>query len=181
MSIYLVNQILAIGTIFGQILIIWAIFHFCFYRKKDNFLSKFISQNGLLLAFIVALSSVFFSLFYSEFIGYEPCALCWYQRIFIYPQVVLLGIAMFKKDYGVIKYSISLSIIGGLLAGYHYFLQLGLISGLPCPAVGTSLSCSKLLVNQFGYITIPMMSLTAFSMIIVFLLFYKLEKSKKLN
>lgn len=186
-----IKQVLVIGTIIEQILLVlFFIYFFLYYRKKYIVLEKidnlrllkssilFFKKHGLGLAFFIALASTLGSLFYSEIVGYEPCVLCWYQRIFMYPQVVLLGLAMFKKDLSIIKYSISLSVIGAILAGYHYLLQLNIIKVLPCPAVGYSVSCSKLFVMQFGYITIPLMSFTAFLMIIFFLLSYKLKERK---
>ena len=179
--IYFVNQILAIGTIIGQVLIIWAFIHLLFYQKKENFISKFIGRNGVLLAFIVVLASIIGSLFYSEIMGYVPCTLCWYQRIVMYPQIILLGLFIFKKNKELVKYSIGLSVIGALLALYHYLLQFSLFSGLPCPALGSSVICAKLFVREFGYITLPLMSFTAFLMIIVFLTFYKLKENKKVD
>lgn len=118
---------------------------------------------------MVALVAMVGSLIYSEIIGYEPCKLCWLQRIFMYSQVILLGMALFKKDYKIISYSIVLSIIGAIIAGYHYLLQLGVASGLPCSAVGYSVSCSQRFVMQYGYITIPMMALSAFVLITLLL------------
>jgi len=175
--VFFVNQFLAVGVILGQIFIIWSVFYFLFFRNKENFIIKFVGKNGMLLAFIVALASTLASLFYSEFIGYEPCVLCWYQRIFIYPQVIILGIALFKKDSSIINYSIILSLIGMLISLYQFVLQLGVIDGLPCSAVVES-TCSKLFVIQFNYITIPLMAFTAFIIMIVFLLLYKINSTK---
>jgi len=175
-SISFVNQLLALLSILGQIFILLVVFYFLFSLKKQNFLFKkinnlklfkstvsFLGERGLVLAFIVALTSTLGSLFYSEFLGYTPCSLCWYQRIFIYPQVIILGLAILKKDLAVIKYSISLSLVGILIALYQYFIQLRIFSGLPCPAIGSS--CDKLFIIEFGYVTIPLMSLTAFAIV----------------
>ena len=96
----------------------------------------------------------------------------------MYPQVILLGMAWLKKDYGIILYSLALSVIGALIAGYHYLLQIGLVPSVNCSAVGYSISCSQRFVMQFGYITIPMMSLTAFLLIIIFMAILKKKKVK---
>ncbi len=84
----------------------------------------------------------------------------------MYPQVLLLGIALFldRKDVGV--YSLSLSVPGGLIALFHYREQISASPISPCSTVGYSVSCSSHFVMQFGYITIPMMALTAFIMIL---------------
>jgi len=165
----LVNQSLGFLTVFGQ-LIIGATALAVLTRKNKfskNFL-KIISKNSLLFSFIVALAATLGSLFYSEVAGYEPCKLCWYQRIFMYPQIVLLAQAVRWKDYKFSKYSLSLSIPGAAVAAYHYLLQVGVVPGVTCTSVGYSISCSQRFVMQFGYITIPMMALTAFLLIIVF-------------
>jgi len=169
----LIKLKLAVLTVLAHIFIVLALLYFLFFRKKDTKVQNFIGKYGILFSFIVALTATLGSLFYSEIAGFAPCVLCWYQRIFMYPEVVLLGIALFKKDKAIIDYSLALSIIGTVLAGYHYLMQLGVVSSLPCTAVGYSVSCVKLFVMQFGYITIPLMSLTAFVLIVIFLVFAK--------
>lgn len=165
-----VNQALAILTIGGQIILV--VFIAFVLMKQGRWLSAFV-KNALAFSFIAAALATLGSLFYSEIAGYEPCKLCWFQRIFMYPQVIVLGLAWLKKDYGVVLYSLALSIIGALLAGYHYLLQIGLVPSGNCSAVGYSVSCSKRFVMQFGYITIPMMALTVFSLIVVSMIILK--------
>lgn len=161
-----VNIILSSLTIIGQIIV--ALIIISFISRKTKILELF-GKNAILFSFIVALIAMIGSLFYSEIAGYEPCKLCWFQRIFMYPQVILLGIALWKKDGVLAIYnSITLSIIGAVIAGYHYLLQIGVAPELPCSAVGFSAACSQRFVMQFGYITIPMMAFTAFLLIVVF-------------
>lgn len=171
-----VNLKLAVLTVISQVFLALAVLYLLFFRKKYSFVQNFFAKYGLLLAFVIALSATLSSLFYSEIAGYAPCTLCWYQRIFMYPEAILLGVAVFKKDKGIIDYSIALSFIGAVIAGYHYLLQIGMVSGLPCSAVGYSVSCVKLFVMQFGYITLPLMSFTAFLLMIALLYFAKGEK-----
>ena len=166
------NLKLAVLTVIAQVFLLLSVAYFLFFQKDYPAIKKFFSKYGLTLSLIVALSATAGSLFYSEVAGYTPCTLCWYQRIFMYPQVFLLGLAMIKKDRGIIKYSLLLSAAGWLLAAYHYLMQIGFING-SCAVVGYSASCTKLFVMRFGYITIPLMSLTAFSAIIVLLVFSK--------
>ena len=184
------NFVLASLTVIAQIISVILIVIYFRHHKKESIIKKiihvffkpkgvesktllFVQQHGMLLAFIVALTAVLGSLFYSEILGYEPCKLCWYQRIFIYPQVVLLGIALWKKDTHIIKYSLALAIIGGLIAINHYILQITNVSILPCSAVGYSVSCSKVFVLRFGYITIPLMAVSASVLMTIALLFAK--------
>lgn len=169
------TQILSVLTVVGQVLII--LFLLSLVLRTKHPLADLFAKNALLFSFIVALIATAGSLFYSEIAGYEPCKLCWFQRIFMYPQVIILGMALYKRygghayrQAGIADYAITLSGIGALIAGYHYLLQIGVAPELPCSATGYSVACSQRFVMTFGYITIPMMALTAFLLIIVFLL-----------
>lgn len=167
------NFILAI-VVLAQVLII--LYVIALVIRKKNPSSKFVavlSENGFILAFLASLAATCGSLFYSEILHYEPCKFCWFQRIFMYPQVILLGIAMWRKDYWMKFYSIVLSAVGGFIALNHYILQTTGTSVLPCSAVGYSQSCSKVFVMNLGYITIPFMAFTAFLLIILSLLLWK--------
>jgi len=167
----IVNQIFSILTIIAQLGSI-ALLVFLF-TKKPAWMSV-ISKRAFILAFLVALVATLGSLTYSEILGYDPCKLCWLQRIFMYPQVILLGMALWKKDDKITDYSLVLSVIGGFIALYHYLLQLGIAPAVPCSAVGYSTTCSKQFVLEYGYITIPMMALSAFILITLLLCLHKI-------
>lgn len=132
--------------------------------RKESALAKFISQRVLALSFLTALGGVAGSLFYSEIAGYSPCSLCWYQRVFLFPQVFILGLALAKKDFSVIPYVKTLAVVGGLIAGYQSALQMDLVPSLFCSAA--TVNCAQRFVMNFGYITLPVMSLTAFLLLI---------------
>jgi disulfide bond formation protein DsbB len=133
--------------------------------------SRFIGQNAVKLALAVAVSAVFGSLFYSEIIGFVPCPLCWWQRIFLFPLPVILAVSLWKKDSAVFKYIVPLAILGTMVALYHSYFELGGSSLLPCTAEGGA--CSRVYVKEFGYITIPTMSLTSFAFVLVISWFKK--------
>lgn len=163
------NLILSVLTIIGQIIVAGLlIFLIINKRGSGDFIVEFIKKNALVFAFFISLSATIGSLLYSEVIGFEPCKLCWYQRVFMYPQVFLLGLAFWRRDYGILFYSMILSAIGAIIAAYHYLLQLGVVPSLSCSAIGYSVACSQRFVLQLGYITIPMMAFTAF--LVIFLL-----------
>ena len=65
-------------------------------NKSDSKIGVFLAKKGFILAFIVALVSMCGSLYYSDVLGYEPCKMCWYQRICMYPEVLLLGLALYR-------------------------------------------------------------------------------------
>lgn len=167
---FTVVSALALLTILGHIIVagVVSILLTNVFRGTPTSISQWISKNGLVLMLIVALTAMAGSLFFSEVSGWAPCKYCWIQRIFMYPQVVLLAIALWKKDRTVARYILALSIIGALYAAYHYYIQMydiiasPLNPATPCDASGES--CVKTPFTEFGYITVPMMALTAFTL-----------------
>ncbi|CAM2861176.1 disulfide oxidoreductase [Paenibacillus sediminis] len=129
---------------------------------------SFMKQYGIYMAWLVSILAVSGSLYLSEVLRFMPCKLCWFQRIFMYPQVILLGIACYKNDRRIIPYILPLSVIGGLISLYHYSEQkIPLLAKvLPCTM---GIPCNKDYINWFGFITIPFLALVAFILIIVFL------------
>jgi len=93
----LVNSTLSYFTILGQIFGLVLIILFLTQRKTGNPLLNFISKNVFLIAFAVSFGSMALSLFYSEIAGFAPCALCWYQRIFMYPIAFIAPLAWLKQ------------------------------------------------------------------------------------
>lgn len=163
-----VNLILGSLTLIGQIfLFIYLVYLLFFARHKNNY----ISSLGIKFSFIVALIATLGSLFYSQIISFTPCDLCWFQRIFMYPQVILLGLAMIKKDNKIIDYSLALAIIGALISLYHNYISYTASSLLICGV--NRVSCTIRYVFEFDYITLPLMSLTAFLIIIILLISQK--------
>lgn len=164
------NLILSSLTIAAQAIVIFLLA--AALVKKQSILN-FGAKHALAFSFIVALTAVLGSLFYSEIAGFEPCKLCWLQRIFVYPQVIILGLALWKKDKNIAPYSIALSVIGIIIAGYHYLLQIGAAPAVACQVVGFSVSCARVFTMNFGYITIPLMSFTASLLILSLMLLLK--------
>lgn len=163
-------QIYATLTLVADIAIILLFFYWLignFYPLK--FLKpvlKFISQNAVLLAFVVALAATLGSLSFSEILGYTPCRLCWFQRIFMYPQALLLGLALYYKDIKIRRYSIPMCIFGGVVSIYNYYLQLFPPNILSC-SLNAAESCSQKIFMLYGYITFAVMALTASILILI--------------
>jgi disulfide bond formation protein DsbB len=129
---------------------------------------RWVAVHAMELMFAVALASVVGSLVYSNVIGFAPCVLCWWQRVLLYPQVIILAVALYKKQDAT-PYVLAFSLPGVLLAAYHYWGQMFTISALPCGVPGPGVvSCADRYFVEFGYITIPMMSLTAFALLVAF-------------
>lgn len=172
----IITLIFSLGTLFANIAIIFFIFCLLIRNRIADSLVSWVGRNALLLSFLLALGGSAGSLLYSEFIGFEPCTLCWVARIFLFPQVVLLGLAFWRKDKGIIPYAYYLSILGAIVTLYHSLTQLGGLSFTPCTAVGGA--CSKVYFLEFGYITIPIMAFTVFLMMI--LIFVSAKKQSKI-
>lgn len=141
-----------------------------FFFQRSNACKKMwsvVQRHAWGLAFSVSLTAMLGSLFYQHVGGHDPCLLCWWQRIFIYPQVFMLLAAKYLKLKNVFSYILILSSIGLVIAGYHYGLQLHSVmnsdfTSTVCSATDAAKSCAKAEWFKFGYITIPFMSLTAF-------------------
>jgi len=164
------NQLLAVGTVILQIAAVVLVIAY-FTSKKDT-LMHFFSKWGILVAFVVALVSTVLTLIYSDVFGFVPCGLCWLQRVFLYPQVVILGIALWKKHRGVADYIIGLSALGALVALYQHYLQMGGAEFIVCPTAGGA-DCAQRIVFEFGYITFPLMAFSTFLFLIVLMLFVR--------
>lgn len=130
--------------------------------------------NLLFTAWLLAAVATLVSLFFSEVMGMKPCILCWYQRIFMYPLVIILLAGMFPVDPRVVRYALPLAVIGWLFAVYHYLLYSGFIpEGLqPCDQ---DASCAEINLQLFGFITIPMLSILAYTAIIALLVMFRNE------
>jgi disulfide bond formation protein DsbB len=100
-----------------------------------------------------------------------PCILCWYQRIAMYPLVIILGIGILRKDVKVWITALPLSIIGLFIAVYHNLLYYKLLPEALTPCV-TGISCTTKLIELFGFLTIPLQALIAFVVITVVLIAY---------
>jgi len=125
----------------------------------------------LYIAFIQALIATLGSLFFSEVLHFPPCVLCWYQRICIYPLVIILAVCIIKKDKIVPYLVLPLSLIGLCISIYHNLLYYKIIPESIAPCT-TGVSCTTKYIEWFGFITIPFLSLCALSVITVCMILY---------
>lgn len=116
----------------------------------------------LFAAWAVAAVATAGSLFFSYVMGFAPCVLCWYQRIFLFPLVVVLAVGLFPVDRGVVRYALPLAVLGWLVAAYHNLVYAGVVpeSLQPCTR---GVSCTEEYIELFGVFSIPMLSLLAFT------------------
>ncbi len=131
----------------------------------------------LFLTWLVASTSTLGSLFFSHVMEFAPCVLCWYQRIFLFPLVLVLAAGLFPFDRRVVKFALPLAIAGWLTALYHNLLYTGIIpeSIQPC---SRGVSCTEDYIELFGLLSIPMLSFLSFSTIAALLIILKRRTSK---
>lgn len=120
-------------------------------------------------AWILATIATLGSLFFSEVMKFPPCVLCWYQRICMYPLVLILLAGMFPVSKSVVKYSLPLVLSGWVIAVYHNLLYYNIIPESAAPCV-QGISCTTKFIEWFGFVTIPFLSLMAFTSILILLL-----------
>jgi len=131
-----------------------------------------ISSTIIFICFLVASVATLGSLFFSEIMHFVPCSMCWYQRIFMYPLVIIFLVNLLYPDDKVFKYSFSLVLVGLFFAIYHNLLMFGIIPESVVPCV-QGVPCSTVYLNWFGFITIPLLSLVAYSLLFVLLIIGK--------
>src|SRR3989344_1191452 len=137
-TVHYLNLFLGLGTIILQVFFVLVLVLLFFGPKKNSFLD-YINKHFLILGFLITLASSVFPLVYSEIVNYLPCYLCWWQRVFMFPLVLMFGVALWDKDRKVIRYALPLLCAGTLVSIYqnfgYYFRD---TSGLPCDASGVS-------------------------------------------
>ncbi len=176
-TVHYLNVFLGTGAILLQIFSVTALFLMFFGPKKNRFLN-FIDKHYLVLGFLISGVSALFSLVYSEVIGFLPCHLCWYQRVFMFPLVFIFSTAIWYKDRHIVKYILPLAFIGFVISAYQNFIYyFGNSASVPCDASG--ISCYQHLVSEFGgYISVPTLAISGFLGILAVVIvahFYKKE------
>jgi disulfide bond formation protein DsbB len=127
-----------------------------------------IAPNALAMGWIVAFLATAGSLYFSEVAHFEPCTLCWYQRIAMYPLVVILGIAVARRDTAGALYAAGLAGIGAVIAAYHVALEW--FPALDSGTCDPDNPCTLVWFRVFGFVSLPTLALAAFLLILTFCL-----------
>lgn len=122
------------------------------------------SENSLLAIWGFSVIATLGSLYFSEIRGYEPCELCWYQRILMYPIVLISTVAYIQKNARIALTTATFACIGGAISLYHYGIQKLSFLSASAPSCGR-IPCTGEYINWLGFITIPFLALTAFVLI----------------
>lgn len=142
---------------------------------KENLQEADSNKILLYIAWTVALIATVGSLFFSEIMELPPCVLCWYQRIAMYPLVLIIATGIILQDKNLKIYSLPLCLIGLGISIYHNLLYYRIIpeSITPCTK---GISCTSRQIEWLGFITIPLLALVAFISIAVCMFFYKTKE-----
>ena len=127
-------------------------------------------------AFVVAAVATGGSLFFSEIAGFVPCELCWFQRICMYPLSLLLLFLAAHGDNRAARYLIPFPVIGAGISIYHLLVENGVVKQASACLVSAPGGCATKWINEFGYVTIPTLALTAFVLLIEFLVLATLDE-----
>lgn len=140
-------------------------------------MKKFLKENILYLALVQAIVATLGSIYFSEIAGFAPCILCWYQRICMYPLIVILTVGILEKNKNIYKYVLPFSLLGMGVALFQNLLYYKIIPETAAPCT-LGVSCTTKYIEWFGFITIPLLSLAGFSIITAIMLFYRNLNSK---
>ncbi len=134
-------------------------------------MTEFIKKNALYGAFAVSLAAMLGSLYFSEILHLPPCVLCWYQRIAMYPLVVILGFAIYRRNWEMVMPATVLAAVGWLISIYHNLLYFQILpeSAAPCLA---GVSCSTKFEGWLAVVPIPFQAFVGFTLILIALIIY---------
>ncbi|MBI4086727.1 disulfide bond formation protein B [Candidatus Kaiserbacteria bacterium] len=165
----------ALGAVFLQVATAYLLIEYFFLTERYS--SPYLRRFGLWLVAATGAVSAILSLVYSEVYGFIPCGLCWVERGLLYSLTILSVTALWRyhkgaRDTAIADYGLVLAVIGALVSFYHHYGQMT-GGGLICPSSGLGADCARRLVFEFGYITLPLMSFSAFVFFIAVFLHYR--------
>lgn len=156
-----------VGQVLAVLMIVIAVAALFGLRALLDGMRSILWGYELWAAFVVAAIATGGSLFFSEIAGFVPCELCWYQRICMYPLSILTLLIAVHRDYRVARYLLPLPVIGAGVSIYHILVENHVVTTPQGCQIGAG--CTVKWINEFGYMTIPTLALTAFVLLIGFL------------
>jgi disulfide bond formation protein DsbB len=138
-------------------------------RPADSF-RRSLEGYELWLAFLVAAIATGGSLFFSEIAGFVPCELCWFQRICMYPLSIVTLLAAIANDRRAARYLLPLPLVGAGVSAYHLLVENGVVKQAQTCLLSAPGGCATKWIEEFGYVTIPVLALTGFALCFALLL-----------
>ncbi len=162
----LTQVLLAIIVVIASLSLVFAPARRLLVEIRDTLLG-----GELWVAWAFALVATLGSLYFSQVADFIPCELCWFQRIAMYPMVVVLFVSAWRGDVRTgVQYTFLFPIVGILVSAYHIYIEENPSAAPKACNVGGA-SCVTKWIDKFGYITIPVLAATAFAAIITLLAF----------
>jgi disulfide bond formation protein DsbB len=163
------------GQVLCAVLVVLAIAALVGAARPLHALRAGVAGYELWLAFLVASVATGGSLFFSEIAHFVPCELCWYQRICMYPLAITTLLMALANDYRAARYLLPLPLVGAAVSVYHLLVENGVVAQSTTCLISAPGGCGVKWINEFGYVTIPTLALTAFVLVGAFLLFSSFE------
>ncbi|MDO8575570.1 MAG: disulfide oxidoreductase [bacterium] len=140
-------------------------------------MSDFLKKNYAKIILAISGVSILGSLYFSEILGLPPCLLCWYQRVFMYPLVIIAIVGMIYKEEKIYRFVLPMSFIGLLISFYHNLLYFEILPESSGPCI-VGISCTTKYIELLGFITIPFLSFLSFLFIFIISLIIKNTRKK---
>jgi disulfide bond formation protein DsbB len=158
------------GQVLAALLLLVALAALLGVRGPLRVLRAGVEGYELWLVFLVAAIATGGSLFFSETAGFIPCELCWYQRICMYPLAIVTLLAAVADDRRAARYLLALPLVGAGVSVYHLLIENGVVKQSQICLLSAPGGCATKWIEEFGYVTIPTLALTAFALVFAFLL-----------
>jgi disulfide bond formation protein DsbB len=164
-----------IGQVAGGLLVLLGLLWLAGVRSPLRLLQRTIWGYELWLAFLVAAVATGGSLFFSEIAHFVPCELCWFQRICMYPLSITTLLMALANDHRASRYLLPLPFVGAGVSVYHLLVENGVVKESQACLVSAPGGCTTKWINEFGYVTIPTLALTAFALTFAFMVLAVLD------
>jgi disulfide bond formation protein DsbB len=158
------------GQVLAAVLLVIGLAWLVGLRGPADWLKRFLEGYELWVAFLVAAIATGGSLFFSEVAHFVPCELCWYQRICMYPLSIITVLAALADDRHAARYLLPLPLVGAGVSVYHLLVENGVIAQQQSCLISAPGGCATKWIEEFGYVTIPVLALTGFALAFAFLL-----------
>jgi disulfide bond formation protein DsbB len=170
------NLMLAVGGL--GLLVVTAVLYVDYFLYKGRYFKDRVEEAKWPIVILTTIGSVVMTLVYSEYFKFVPCSMCWLQRIALYPQALMALMAFRSTDTSRFpQYGIALSIFGLVVAIYQYVYQMlpaEAREGIaPCLIDGSNADCAVKVMNEFGFVTFPLLSAISFAFLIVVYLYMR--------
>ena len=158
------------GQVLAVLLLLVGVAWLVGWRRPGDWLRWTLEGYELWCVFLVSSIATGGSLFFSEIAGFIPCELCWYQRICMYPLSIITLLAALANDRRVARYLLPLPLVGAGVSVYHLLVENGVVEQAKACLISAPGGCATKWIEEFGYVTIPVLALTGFALCFAFLL-----------